>query len=43
LLQSYREYDRAKFIDNAVQLRQILKAKQGASANVARIIKDSNG
>ncbi len=43
LLKSYREYDRAKFIDNAVQLRQILKAKQGASANVARIIKDSNG
>lgn len=43
LLQSYREYDRAKFIDNAVQLRQILKAKQGASANVARIIKENNG
>jgi lipid-A-disaccharide synthase len=39
LLRSFREFEREKFIDNAVQLRRILKAKQGASANVAQILK----
>ncbi len=41
LLAAYHGYKRDKFIHNAVQLRQLLKAKQGASANVAQIIKGS--
>lgn len=44
LLRSYAEYDKKKFIDNSVQLRQILKAKIGASARVAQILlKECNG